>query len=149
MAVKKPPFKIGTLGEIAIRCENIKVMSNFYQDVLGLQIMSGTSDEGIIFFKLSEGFSGHATVLALFAKDTPNQRGVHPISKAAPVTGANSSLHHMALSLSYIEQEKAITWYEEIGQDYSIENFTEIGWRGVFTNDPEGNTVELVAKAPD
>lgn len=43
----KPSFKIGTLGEIAIRCENIQVMLDFYQDVLGLEIISGTAVEGI------------------------------------------------------------------------------------------------------
>jgi hypothetical protein len=43
------------------------------------------------------------------------------------------------------DQTRAIAWYEEIGQPYRIETFGWVGWRGVFTADPDGNTVELVA----
>lgn len=146
--MKKPPFKIGTLGEIAIRCANTGAMFHFYKDIIGLTVLSGSADDSIVFFNLSEGFAGHTTVLALFAHDAPDQRKVHPKCENAPETGANSSLHHIALSLSYEEQEKAINWYNEIGQSYSIEDFSWISWRGVFTQDPEGNTVELVAKVP-
>ena len=38
-----------------------------------------------------------------------------------------------------------IDWYDQLGQPYRIETFGWIGWRGIFTEDPEGNTVELVA----
>jgi hypothetical protein len=40
-------------------------------------------------------------------------------------------------------------WYEAHGVTYHVENFGWVGWRGVFTQDPEGNTVELVAYDPD
>jgi hypothetical protein len=36
-------------------------------------------------------------------------------------------------------------WYESSGIPYHIEIFDWVGWRGVFTQDPDGNTVELVA----
>ena len=61
------------------------------------------------------------------------------------VSGAGSSLHHIALSLPFEEQDAAMRWYEENGQPYRIEHFGWVGWRGVFTQDPEGNTVDLVA----
>ena len=143
--MEKPPFKIGTLGEIAIRCTDIIVMADFYESTLGLTRLPGNTRDDIIFFMLSEGFEGHTTVLALFANDTTNQ----PNNCNAPKTGTSSSLHHIALSLSYEEQKKAIAWYDKINQSYSIEHFNWISWRGVFTQDPEGNTVELVAKMPD
>jgi hypothetical protein len=54
-------------------------------------------------------------------------------------------LHHIALSLPFEEQDAVLRWYDEIGQPYRIEEFGWIGWRGIFTEDPEGNTVELVA----
>jgi len=38
--------------------------------------------------------------------------------------------------------------YEKLGQKYHVETFEWVGWRGVFTFDPDGNTVELVAKDP-
>ncbi len=36
-------------------------------------------------------------------------------------------------------------WYDQIDQPYRVEQFGWVGWRGIFTQDPEGNTVELVA----
>jgi len=41
-----------------------------------------------------------------------------------------------------------IRWHEEIGQPFRVEHFGWVGWRGIFTEDPEGNTVELVAFDP-
>lgn len=133
-------FRPRGLGEIAIRCADMAGMVAFYRDVIGLDIMTGNASSAIVFFRIAEGVAGHTTVLALFRSDATG---------GAPVTGARSSLHHIALSLPYAEQEAAIAWYQRIGQPYRIEHFGWVGWRGVFTQDPEGNTVELVAHHPD
>lgn len=139
----KPPFKVKALGEIAIRCADLKEMVDFYCNTIGLEIMAGDANSGIVFFKIGEGYGGHTTVVALFVSDAP-QRAVHATG-AAVTAGAGSSLHHLALTVSFEDQAKAMAWYDELGQPYKIENFGWIGWRGVFTTDPEGNTVELVA----
>jgi catechol 2,3-dioxygenase-like lactoylglutathione lyase family enzyme len=138
-------FKPRALGEIAIRCADLSRMSGFYGDVLGLDRLSGNASDGIIFFRIAEGFGGHTAVLALFRNDIGTRPGLRPTSDKAPATGAHSLLHHIALSLPFAEQDAAIAWYEKIGQPYSVEEFHWIGWRGVFTEDPEGNTVELLA----
>ena len=142
------PFEIGALGEIAIRCADIASMSTFYEEILGLTHLSGDHRSGIIFYKIADGFAGHTTVLALFAADAP-QRDVHPKSGTAPATGAGSSLHHIALSLTRADQDTAIDWFTKTGVTHRIEHFGWIGWRGVFLTDPEGNTVELVAYSDD
>ncbi|RMF37348.1 MAG: hypothetical protein D6754_09710 [Alphaproteobacteria bacterium] len=36
-------------------------------------------------------------------------------------------------------------WYERRGIAFRVQEFPWIGWRGVFTTDPDGNTVEPVA----
>ncbi len=51
-------------------------------------------------------------------------------------------------SLAYDEQNAVMRWYEAKGIEYRVEIFEWIGWRGIFTQDPEGNTVELVAFRP-
>ena len=136
-------FKVRALGEIAIRCDDLGPMVEFYEQVIGLQRLSGNASDGIVFFRIAEGFGGHTAVLALFDK------GVGERSSAAPPeTGARSSLHHIALSLPFAEQEAAMRWYEGRGQPYRVERFGWVGWRGIFTEDPEGNTVELVAHDP-
>ncbi|WP_430449943.1 VOC family protein [Rhodophyticola sp.] len=141
-------FQVRALGEIAIRCDDIAAMSAFYEDVIGLTRLSGNTGDGIVFFRIADGFAGHTSVLALFDKSVSGRPGLHPTGKDAPKTGARSSLHHLALSLPFAEQEAVIAWYEARGQRYRVEHFDWIGWRGIFTEDPEGNTVELVAKDP-
>lgn len=138
-------FQVRALGEVAIRCAEMEPMIAFYRDMLGLEILEGSHSDGIVFFQLGESYGGHTSVLALFHHDG-QQRAVHPESVGRPVTGAGSSLHHLALTVDAAEQDAVIAWYEARGQDYRIEEFAWIGWRGVFTQDPEGNTVELVAK---
>lgn len=148
-----PPFKIRALGEIAIRCDDLGPMAAFYGDVLGLERMEGSaapgpaprSAPGIVFFRIAEGFGGHTQILALFEKDATTRPGLHPSGADAPRTGAGSSLHHIALTVRYADQDAIMAWYDQIGLTYRVEHFGWVGWRGVFTTDPEGNTVELVA----
>lgn len=137
-------FRPRALGEIAIRCADLPAMVRFYEEVIGLERLSGDHRSGIVFFRIAEGFAGHTAVLALFRHDA-GRPGLQPQTDAPPETGARSSLHHLALSLPFYEQQAVIDWYEQIGQPYRVERFGWIGWQGIFTEDPEGNTVELVA----
>jgi catechol 2,3-dioxygenase-like lactoylglutathione lyase family enzyme len=139
-----PPFRPRAIGEIAIRCADPVAMMEFYRDVIGLEVLARFDGDRIIFLKVSDGFGGHTNVIALFRHDVGGV-AVPPGSSAPPETGARSSLHHIALSLPYAEQQAVMDWYDSRGQPYHIEHFGWIGWRGVFTHDPEGNTVELVA----
>lgn len=141
-------FTPRALGEIAIRCADMAAMTAFYRDVIGLTVLRGGPEAAITFFRIGEqgsGFGGHTPVLALFRHDVTGRPGLLPTATQAPETGARSSLHHLALSLPHAEQEAAMRWYDQIGQPYRVERFDWVGWRGVFTDDPEGNTVELVA----
>lgn len=138
-------FSPRALGEIAIRCADMGAMVAFYEDVIGLERLSGGPDQEITFFRIADGFGGHTSVLALFRHDAGTRPGLHPVGAAPPETGARSSLHHVALSLPFAEQEAVMRWYDRRGQPYRVETFGWIGWRGIFTEDPDGNTVELVA----
>ena len=138
-------FRVRGLGEIAIRCDDLGRMPSFYGDVLGLEQMKGNVAEGIVFFRVADGFGGHTQVLALFEKQYVARPELHPTGIEAPAAGAPSSLHHLAFSLPFGEQKAVMSWYEAQGLPYRVETFGWVGWRGVFTEDPEGNTVELVA----
>jgi catechol 2,3-dioxygenase-like lactoylglutathione lyase family enzyme len=128
-----PPFRIGNLGELAIRCRDYAAMQGFYRDVLGLEFLAEPVP-GICFFAMAPGYLGHTQVLALFAPDA-----------AVPQTGEGSSLHHLALGIAAEDQEVALNWLISNGFEAEFQEFTWIGWRGLFTADPDGNTVELVA----
>ncbi len=147
--VPSPPFRIRGLGEIAIRCDDVAAMAAFYEHTLGLERMQGNANDRIVFFRIAEGVGGHTQILALFDKTLSGRPGLHPTSTEAPETGARSSLHHIALSLPYAEQDAVMAWYDAQDRPYRVEHFGWVGWRGVFTEDPEGNTVELVAYHPD
>lgn len=139
-------FTIRALGEIAIRCINFEPMRIFYRDMLGLDELAGSHAPGIVFFRLGEDYGGHITVLALFAHDA-GRPALHERS-GAPEAGGKSSLHHIALTVDHAEQDAAMAWFEDNKLEYAIQHFDWIGWRGVFVIDPDGNTVELVAKVP-
>lgn len=128
-------FQVRALGEIAIRCRDVDQMTTFYRDVIGLEVLAERAERGIVFFRLGESYGGHTAVLALFPAEGSALAGV-------------SALHHLALSLPFDEQDAVMRWYESQGLDYRVEVFDWIGWRGVFTTDPEGNAVELVAYDP-
>ena len=52
------------LGEIALRVNNLDAMQKFYEEVIGLPLM--TRVPNCAFFKIAEGHDGHTQVLALF-----------------------------------------------------------------------------------
>jgi catechol 2,3-dioxygenase-like lactoylglutathione lyase family enzyme len=137
-------FKVQGLGEIAIRCVDFDAMLAFYRDVIGLEVMSLNAELGVAFFRISNGVAGHTNVLALF-RDGAGTRDAVADSDKPPLAGARSSLHHIALSLPFDELKAAMHWYEGKGLPFEVETFQWAGWRGVFTQDPDGNTVELVA----
>jgi catechol 2,3-dioxygenase-like lactoylglutathione lyase family enzyme len=141
------PFQIKGLGEVAIRCRDLDTMVEFYSFVLGLERLNGNESDAIVFFRIADGFDGHTTVLALF--DHVSERAMlQGRGSGVPEAGTGSSLHHLALTVSFEQQDAIIDWYTELGLEFSIQEFDWVGWRGIFTNDPDGNTVELVAYDP-
>ena len=143
----KREFRVRAIGEIAIRCTDLSEMVSFYRDVIGLELLNDPDNSPIVFLRVAEGFAGHTAVLALFSHEVEGA-GRTRGSAVPPETGPRSSLHHIALSLPWEEQDKVIAWYKHLGRSYTVEYFDWVGWRGVFTFDPDGNTVELVAKDP-
>lgn len=140
------PIRPKALGEVAIHCADIAAMRDFYRDIVGLELLRDIRG-GICFFRIGPGYGGHTTVLALFSAGV-GRPGADPLTTPPPETGLRSSLHHMALSLDYAEQDAAIAWLASQGVAYRIEIFDWIGWRGVFFEDPEGNMIEFVAADP-
>lgn len=134
-------FSPRALGEIAIRCRDYTAMVDFYENMIGLEVLDdgkrGVAPQRITFFHLGESFGAHTAVLALFEN-----------SNATAAEAVDSSLHHIALSLPWEEQDAAKTWLEGHGLPARFQDFDWVGWRGLFTRDPDGNTVELVAAVP-
>ena len=125
-------FRVRSLGEVAIRCADLPTMFAFYRDIIGLEHLTGDYSDHIRFFRIAPGYAGHTTVLALFHADEQPD-GNLTRSDVAPQSGRTSSLHHLALSLPFDEQDAAMAWFRQKGVVYRVQDFTWIGWRGVFS----------------
>jgi catechol-2,3-dioxygenase len=69
------------LGEIALRVNDLDSIQKFYEEVIGLTLMSRFPSAA--FFKIADGYGGHTQVLALFDRShlaTNVQTQRHPRS---------------------------------------------------------------------
>jgi len=93
--MEKVTTKIKALGEIALRVKNLDLMQEFYESILGLELMKRF--ENIVFLKIASGFEGHIQELVLFDESLP------PDHKSRLFTGLNAhttTLHHIAFTIS-------------------------------------------------
>jgi catechol 2,3-dioxygenase-like lactoylglutathione lyase family enzyme len=134
------------LGEIALRVNDLEKMQEFYEKVVGLEVMKRFP--AAVFFRVADGAGGHPQAFALF--DRSRERSGPAIHGTTPdgVGQERSTLDHVAfeIDLSAYETEKARL--EGLGLSVEAQVFTWTGWRSLFVKDPEGNTVEFVCSDP-
>lgn len=124
MRTKKPQFKPCALVEIAIRCAVMAERVWFYEDVIGLERIRGSTYSTLTFFRIGEGFGGHTATLALFnAETSARPREEH----SGPFAGPGSSLHHIAPSLPFSEQDTVMRRYDSLNQPCTVEDFHRVG----------------------
>ena len=75
------------LGEIALRVNNLDAMQKFYEEVIGLPLM--TRVPNCAFFKIADGYDGHTQVLALFDRA---QSPRNLTAQSGPRSGSNADL---------------------------------------------------------
>ncbi len=125
---------VRSLGEIALRVNDLEVMREFYEKVVGLELMR--QFPGIAFFRLGDGYGGHTTILALFDRNTA-------------VGTERSTLDHFAFTIDIADYESEQERLKTAGLEVRTVVFNWVGWRSLFFQDPEGNAVELVCRDPD
>jgi len=122
------------LGEIALRVNNLDAMQKFYEEVIGLPLM--TRVPNCAFFKIAEGYGGHSQVLALFDRSqSPGYRGTD---------AATSTIDHIAFEISlgdFADEKKRL---KALGLQVETAEHGWVHWRSLYVTDPEGNQVELV-----
>jgi catechol-2,3-dioxygenase len=122
------------LGEIALRVSDLNAMQAFYQEVIGLPLMSRTSHWA--FFKLGDGYGGHTQVLALFDRSQGSgYRGIN---------AATSTIDHIAFEIDLADVAGEKTRLEALGFQVTSAEHAWVHWRSLYVMDPEGNEVELV-----
>jgi catechol 2,3-dioxygenase-like lactoylglutathione lyase family enzyme len=128
------PRAVRSLGEVALRVNDLASMREFYEKVVGLELMRHFP--GVAFFGLGEGYGGHTTILALFDRDTA-------------VGTERTTLDHFAFTIDVDDYETERERLESAGLEVRRVVFDWVGWRSLFFRDPEGNLVEFVCRDPD
>jgi catechol-2,3-dioxygenase len=122
------------LGEIAFRVNNLDAMQRFYEQVIGLPLM--TRVPSCAFFKIADGYGGHTQVLALFDRsESPGYQGTD---------AATSTIDHIAFEVPLTEFEDERKRLESLGLQVETADHPWVHWRSLYVTDPEGNQVELV-----
>jgi catechol-2,3-dioxygenase len=128
------PGAVRSLGEVALRVSNLEVMREFYDKVVGLELMR--EFPGAAFFRLGEGYGGHTTILALFDRDSV-------------VETERTTLDHFAFTIDIADYATERERLETAGLEVRPVVFDWVGWRSLFFRDPEGNLVEFVCRDPE
>jgi catechol-2,3-dioxygenase len=122
------------LGEIALRVNNLDAMQKFYEEVIGLPLMTRVSN--CAFFKIADGYGGHTQVLALFDRSqSPGYRGAD---------AATSTIDHIAFEIPLADFADELTRLKGLGLQVETAEHAWVHWRSLYVTDPDGNQVELV-----
>ena len=92
--------KIKGLGEIVLRVNDMELMKNFYQKIIGFELMN--QSENYTFFKIADGVGGHTQTLALFAKNNLTAFS----EELKTIKQENTTLHHFALEIEKLDYEE-------------------------------------------
>jgi len=135
-------LRVMHVAEVALRVKDLARMVSFYQDVLGLEIVRAYSKH--VFLKAGEldsplGRGGHPQLLVLFDRDVPLEIDL-------------TTLDHLAFEISLDDYESERTRLQEMGSELVEKTWSgDYAWlraRSLFFDDPEGNTIELIAHTP-
>jgi catechol-2,3-dioxygenase len=92
--MNKSEHHVKGLGEVSIRVNNLDMMHKFYEEVVGLEVLS--REESQVFVKIAEGYGGHSQNLALFSAD--NRMFLE--NKSLKINSDQSTLRHVALNIA-------------------------------------------------
>ncbi|MFL6515616.1 MAG: VOC family protein [Chthoniobacterales bacterium] len=127
------PTAIRSLGEIALRVNNLPVMKRFYGEVLRLPTLGEFPNA--VFFNVGESYGGHTQVIALF-------------DRSVEVSQRGSTVDHIAFAIALDEFEREKSRLELLGLSVELATHKWVKWRSLYLRDPEGNQVELVCYDP-
>ena len=129
------------LGEIALRVNDLDRMEKFYGEVIGLEVFKRFSTA--VFFRLADGYKGHPQALILFDRsEKPTGSQIHE-STPDGVSQERSTFDHLAFDIDLEDYESERKRLEKLGLSVKTKTY-DWGWRSLYINDPEGNTIEFV-----
>jgi catechol-2,3-dioxygenase len=97
--------KIRALGEIALRVNDLDLMQEFYEKVIGLVLMRRFPKAA--FLKVAEGYAGHTQIVALF--DRKEQAGYEGLG------AVQTTVDHFAFTIAASDYEAEKRRLEVLG----------------------------------
>ena len=131
--------RVKALGEVSLRVKDLDAMSKFYEEVVRLEVLR--RDESFVFFKVAEGYGGHAQILALF--DAADLGFLE--NKSPELNPEVTTLHHIALNVALEDFASEKMRLEDSGLKVAATIHEWLHVRSMYFSDPEGNRLELVA----
>ena len=135
-------LRVMHIAEVGLRVKDLPRMVAFYQEALGLEIVRAYPK--YVFLKAGEldsplGRGGHPQLLVLFDREVA-------------LDIALTTLDHLAFEIHFEQFAAERERLQALGLDLSERAWTGIhAWlraRSLFLDDPEGNTIELIAHDP-
>jgi catechol-2,3-dioxygenase len=123
------PSAVKSLGEVALRVNDLQLMKRFYEDVLGFEVLGESATAALL--KIAEGYGGHTQVLGLF-------------DRAVPVGPEHTTVDHIAFAIALGDYDSEHRRLESLGLEVEAKEHDWVKWRSLYFHDPEGNQVELV-----
>jgi len=131
------------IAELGLRVTDLPRAVKFYQEVLGLEIVRAYPT--IVFLKVGEldsplGRGGHPQLLVLF-------------DRKVKLDIALTTVDHFAFEISLeqypVERERLQQMGLELTERIWQGEYAWLRARSVFFDDPDGNTIELIAHDPN
>lgn len=135
----KSDRRVKGLGEVSILVKDLDVMRQFYEDVVGLEVLR--RDESFVFFKVAEGYGGHTQNLALFQAE----RRTSSEAESFQPNPEQTTLHHIALNVALEDFEAEKVRLARLGLKTNATVHEWLHVRSLYFSDPEGNTLEFVS----
>ena len=131
---------IKALGEVVLRVRDLDVMQEFYEKVVGLELVE-RYENMMAFFRIVPDYEGHTPSLALFDQ---SGEADHRSRRYTGVDTEKSTLHHIAFTISASDQETEKQRLQNLGLDVETVEHVWQHYRSLYITDPEGNVVEFV-----
>ena len=135
-------LRVMHIAEVGLRVKDLSRMAAFYQEVLGLELVRAYPKQ--VFLKAGElnsplGRGGHPQLLVLFDRQVPLDINL-------------TTVDHLAFEIVLEQYEPERTRLQAMGFELVERVWSgEYAWlraRSLFFDDPEGNTIELIAHDP-
>ena len=131
---------IKALGEVILRVRNLDTMQEFYERVVGLELLQ-RCENTMVFFRIALDYEGHTQSLALFDQ---SGEADHRSRHYTGVDPEKSPLHHIAFTISLSDYEAEKNRLRNLGLDVETAEHAWQHYRSLYIADPEGNVVEFV-----